>query len=153
MKRIVVLWLLGIALAVPSVVFSQGNADPCCDQEESEGSCPRITMMLEKRQELGLTTEQTKKIRAIKTALLRENELRVAQLSVMRPNLKNLMAPPYPDMPALKDSLKKVSELELQMHLRKFEALSQAHALLNSDQQARYAALWKKKQLQKRDNK
>lgn len=152
MKRFTVLLLLCIALSVPAVVVARESAGPCV-QEESEGSCPRITMMLEKRQELGLTAAQTEKIRAVKTALLRENGLRVAQLSVMRPNLNNLMNTPYPDLPVLKDSLKKVSELELQMNLRKIDALGQAYALLNSDQQARYTALWKKQQLQNRAKK
>jgi hypothetical protein len=98
--------------------------------------------MLKHGKDLGLTDDQTNRLKMIRSNLRRSNADNIAELNITRPVLKDMSANPAPDLPVLRNAMKRASTAELQMNLLKVDAFSKAYALLNNEQKTRFGKLW-----------
>jgi len=141
MKKLIHILSFCLFLNMPAILPAQ-NQPAAPGNTAISPICPRIAMMISHSQDLKLSDSQLQQLQALQADLVRNNSPVLNELSTARSSLAGMMNAPAPDLTAMKDTMKKASDSELQVNSTKVDAFGKAYGLLNNEQQALFNQLW-----------
>ncbi|MFI5340299.1 MAG: Spy/CpxP family protein refolding chaperone [Candidatus Methylomirabilales bacterium] len=151
-------WLavLGIALALPAMAQTMGlpvQGGPMGSQGPgmmgqgampgpragrggawSSHEGPLITIMLEQKQELGLTLDQERKLRDLRTEFAKESERRSADIRVAEIELDSLLEQDRWDLAKIEPKVKQIATLQGDLRLARIKTLGAGLEVLTPEQ-------------------
>lgn len=95
---------------------------------------PLITMILHHSQELGLTADQEKKLRDIRTAFAKDAIRRGAEIRVAEVDLNTLLEQDSWDLAKIETQVKQISALRGDLRMARIRTLDAGRAALTPDQ-------------------
>jgi Spy/CpxP family protein refolding chaperone len=95
---------------------------------------PLVTMMLEQSQELGLTADQQKKLRDLRTAFAKESTRKGAEIQVAEIELDSLLEQDRWDLPKVEAQVKQIATLQGDLRLARIKTIESGRALLTPEQ-------------------
>ena len=95
---------------------------------------PLVTIILEHSQELGLSPEQEKKLRDLRTAFAKDAIRRGAEIRVAEIDLDSLLEQNVWDMPKIETQAKQIASLEGELRLARIRTIQAGRALLSPEQ-------------------
>lgn len=122
---------------MPGMMMGQGGPRRMGAMEAREGSRydqPLISILLRHRESFQLTSEQERKLRALraeneKDAARGEGEVRAAEV-----DLRELLVPEAPDLARIEAQVKRIATLQGDLRLRRIQTLQAGLALLTVEQ-------------------
>ncbi len=102
---------------------------------------PLITLMLDHKQEMGLTTDQVRSLEAIRSDFQQEAIQRIAEIDSAEAELDSLLKQSQLDLTKVEATVRKIEGLRAALRLDRIMAISQGKSLLSSEQQERLQAL------------
>jgi Spy/CpxP family protein refolding chaperone len=102
---------------------------------------PLISIMLDHRQELGLTAAQTRQLERIRTDLQREAIKLDADQRVAQMDLAALLRADQVDMPKVEAKVRELERLRGDLRMGRIRAVEQGKALLTAEQRTKLQAL------------
>ncbi len=113
--------------AMPGPRFGRGGA-----WSSHEG--PLITIMLEHKQELGLTLDQERKLRDLRTEFAKESERRSADIRVAEIELDSLLEQDRWDLAKIEPKVKQITTLQGDLRLARIKTLGAGLEVLTREQ-------------------
>lgn len=95
---------------------------------------PLITIMLESAQELGLTPDQERKLRDLRTEFEKESVRRTADIRVAEIELNSLLEQEKWDLAAIEQKVKQIAALRGDLRLARIKTLAAGRAVLTPEQ-------------------
>jgi Spy/CpxP family protein refolding chaperone len=102
---------------------------------------PLISIMLDHRQELGLTAAQTQQLERIRTDFQRDAIKLDADQRVAQMDLATLLRADPVDMPKVEAKVREIERLRADLRLGRIRAVEQGKALLTAEQRTKLRAL------------
>jgi len=95
---------------------------------------PLITMILEHSQELGLSADQQKKLRDLRTAFAKESTRKGAEIRVAEIDLDALLEQDRWDMSKIEAQVKQIATLQGELRLARIKTIESGRGLLTPEQ-------------------
>ena len=95
---------------------------------------PLLSMMLEHKQELGLTAEQERKLRDLRTEFTKDSIRRTADIRVAEIELDSLLEQDKWDVSKIEPKVKQIAGLRGDLRLARIKTLEAGRALLTAEQ-------------------
>jgi len=95
---------------------------------------PLITIMLEHRQELGLSAEQERKLRDLRTEFAKDSERRSAEIRVAEIDLDALLEQDKWDLSKIQPKVQQIATLQGELRFARIRTLEAGRALLTPEQ-------------------
>lgn len=95
---------------------------------------PLITIMLDHKQELGLSPEQERKLRDLRTEFAKESERRSAEIRVAEIELDALLAEDKWDLSKIEPKVKQIAALQGELRFARIRTLAAGRAVLTPEQ-------------------
>ncbi|MBI4573445.1 MAG: periplasmic heavy metal sensor [candidate division NC10 bacterium] len=95
---------------------------------------PLISMMLEYKQELGLSAEQEIKLRDLRTEFAKDSIRRTAEIRVAEIDLNSLLEQDKWDLAKIEPKVKQIAGLKGELRLARLKTLAAGRAVLTADQ-------------------
>ncbi len=102
---------------------------------------PWITVMLDRRQELGLSAEQVGKLFDLRESFQRVAQGKTQELRQAEEELDQMLGPQPVDLAAVEAKLKEIEALRTDLRLSRLKTIEQAKQVLTSDQQKTLAEI------------
>lgn len=102
---------------------------------------PLITIMLDRRQELGLTPEQVARLEALRQGFTREAIRRDADIRVAELDLAAVLDHDPVDLAKAEAGIHEVARLRAQLRVERLKTIEQGKAVLTPEQRARLQAI------------
>ena len=100
----------------------------------SSHEAPLITIMLEHKQDLGLTLDQERKLRDLRTEFAKESERRTAEIRVAEIELDALLEQDKWDLAKIEPKVKQIATLQGDLRLARIKTLEAGRAVLTPQQ-------------------
>ncbi len=98
---------------------------------------PLITLMLQRRQELGLTPDQVARLETLRGEFTREAIRRDADIRIAELDLAALLDPDPLDMAKVEAKIRALAELRADLRIARIRVIEQGKAVLTAEQRAR----------------
>ncbi len=102
---------------------------------------PLITLILDHKQELGLTTDQVRSLEAIRSDFQQEAIQRIAEIDSAEAELDSLLKQGQVDLTKVEATVRKIEGLKVALRFGRIKAIDQGRALLSPDQENRLQTL------------
>lgn len=102
---------------------------------------PLISEILSAKDQLGLTADQERKLRGLRTAFEKETIKRGAEIQAAEVDLRELLAAETPDLGGVETQVKKIAALEGELRLARIKALQEGRTALTKEQWQKFEAL------------
>ena len=102
--------------------------------EWSSHEGPLITIMLDHKQDLGLTLDQERKLRDLRTEFAKESERRTAEIRVAEIELGALLEQDKWDLAKIEPKVKQIATLQGDLRLSRIKTLEAGRAVLTPQQ-------------------
>lgn len=102
---------------------------------------PLITFMLDHRDELALTPEQTGRLEALRTDFARESIRREAEIRIAELDLAALLAEERLDMAKVEVKVRELAKLRADLRIERIRAIEQGRAVLTPEQRTKLQGL------------
>jgi Spy/CpxP family protein refolding chaperone len=128
---------LGVALAVPASAQMMGpgmgpGGGPGGWEISHEG--PLISIILEYKLDIGLTLEQEKKLRDLRTEFSKDSTRRTAEIRVAEIELESLLEQDKWDLGAIEPKVRQIAALQGDLRLARIKTLEAGRAVLTPQQ-------------------
>jgi Spy/CpxP family protein refolding chaperone len=120
----------------PGMVGQGAGAGPMFGREGwgSSHEGPLITIMLDHKQELGLTLDQERKLRDLRTEFAKESERRSADIRVAEIELDALLEQDKWDQAKIEPKVKQIATLQGELRLARIKTLAAGREVLTPEQ-------------------
>jgi Spy/CpxP family protein refolding chaperone len=111
-----------------------GPAMPAGPPDHRPHEGPLITIMLQHSQDLGLSTDQQKKLRDLRTAFAKESARKGAEIRVAEIELDALLEQDRWDLAKIEVQVKQIAALQGELRLSRIKTVESGRALLTPEQ-------------------
>ena len=112
----------------------------------SSNDHPWITVMLDHREELGLSVEQVGRLFNLRDAFAKEARKKTEALGKLEQALDQLLGPGQVDLRAVEAKLKEAEAIRTDLRLARFKVIEEGKAILTPEQRAKFGELAKQSQ-------
>jgi len=99
---------------------------------------PLLSMMLEHKQELGLSADQERKLRDIRTEFTKDSIRRTADIRVAEVELDSLLEQDKWDVAKIEPKVKQIAGLKGELRLARIKTLAAGRAVLTAEQREKF---------------
>ncbi len=124
----------------PGMRRSMGMPGPSYYGREGHDG-PLISLMLQWKDQLGLTADQERSLRELRASFEKEAITRTSEIDVAELELKDLLEQDKVDLTKVGPQTKKVALLRADLRLARIKTIEAGKALLSSDQQEKFKRL------------
>jgi hypothetical protein len=102
---------------------------------------PVVSIMLEHREALGLSPEQTSRLETLRAEFAREAIRREAEIRIAEMDLAALLDQDPLDLPRVEAKIREVAQLRADLRIARLRTIEQGKAVLTAEQRARLQSL------------
>ncbi len=102
---------------------------------------PLISFMLDHRDELGLSPDQTARLEALRASFAREAIRREADIRIAEMDLAALLDKDLLDMPQVEAKVREVAQMRADLRIARLKTLEQGKAVLSAEQRTKLQGL------------